>query len=69
MVVMTEEPILKPLRLNFQGSIPVENAEDAEIIYNEIKTLLKTYGRDVNINGQIMKLMEPCCNEKTGTKV
>jgi hypothetical protein len=61
---MENKPIIQPLRLIFQGSIPVENAEDAEIIYDELKTLIKTYHRDVRLNGQIYKPMEPCCDDK-----
>jgi hypothetical protein len=58
---MTTEPIIKPLRLIFQGSVTVENAEDADIIYDQLKTFVKCYGRDCTLNGQIMKMLEPCC--------
>lgn len=62
---MENEPIIKPLRLIFQGSVTVENAEDADIIYDELKTFVKSHGPDSTLNGQVIKMLEPCCKEKT----
>jgi hypothetical protein len=60
---MNAEPVIKPLRLIFQGSVTVENAEDADIIYDELKTFVKSHGPDSTLNGQVMKMLEPCCNK------
>lgn len=64
---ITNEPIIKPLRLLFQGSITIENAEDADIVYDELKIFIKKYGRDCTLNGQVIKPLEPCCKEKKET--
>jgi hypothetical protein len=65
---MKNEPIIKPLRLLFQGSITIENAEDAEIVYDELKALVQSYGRDCTLNGQVMKSLEPCCKDRKDKK-
>lgn len=61
---MSNGPITKPLRLIFQGSVTVENAEDAEIFYDELKIFVRGRGPDSVLNGQIIKMLEPCCKEK-----
>lgn len=58
------EPFKSELRLIGQFSVPVENAEDADILYDELKMFLKKYSPNVTLNGQIMKMLEPCCREK-----
>jgi hypothetical protein len=66
---MTNEPIIKPLRLIFQGSITVENAEDADIVYDELKTFVKSHGPDNTLNGQVVKILEPCCKKQEVKKL
>lgn len=51
----------------FQGSITVFSAADAEIVYDELKIFVKSHGTESTINGQVIKLMEPCCKEKKKT--
>ena len=58
------EPIIKPLRLTMQCSIPVVSAEDAEITYDQIKIFLQTLDPKFTLNGQVIKLMEPCCEKQ-----
>lgn len=65
---IANEPIIKPLRLTFQGSITIETAEDADIVYDELKIFIKNYGRDCTLNGQIIKPLEPCCSERKDKK-
>jgi len=60
-----ENPQFKSeLRLVFQGSIPFENPEYAEIWYTMLKEMVKSQSPIGTVNGQIMKMLEPCCSKK-----
>jgi hypothetical protein len=59
-----EKPENKPdLRLNFQGSIPFESADNAEIFYTRLKEMVKSQSEKSIINGQVSKMLEPCCKK------
>jgi hypothetical protein len=60
-----ETPSFKPeLRVVIQASVPVEEIIEAEELYRQLKEMLKNYSENVTLNGQIMKMLEPCCKEK-----
>lgn len=59
-----EKPEFKPeLRLIFQGSIPFENPEYAEIWYAMLKEMVQSQSENSTVNGQIIKMLEPCCKK------
>jgi hypothetical protein len=55
------------LRLVFQGSIPSDNIEDLIHTYTNLKAFVKGFHLKATINGQLVKLLEPCCNERKPT--
>jgi hypothetical protein len=57
------------LRLTFQGSIPFEDATLATIWYNMLKEMVLSQSPKSTLNGQIMKMLEPCCGDKTKTQL
>ena len=63
---MTNPDFKSELRLNFQGSIPFEDADNAEIFYVMLKEMVKSQSDKSIINGQISKMLEPCCSKKAG---
>ena len=52
------------IRLVFQGSIPFEVPEHAEIWYAMLKEMVTTQSAKGTLNGQLMKMLEPCCSKK-----
>lgn len=63
-----EKPEFKPeMRLVFQGSIPFELPENAETFYELLKSMVKSQSEKSTFNGQIMKMLEPCCNKGVKT--
>jgi hypothetical protein len=57
-------PFTPETRLVFQGSIQVESAAAGETLYKELQIWLKSWTSKITINGQIIRLLEPCCKEK-----
>jgi len=56
---------LKPkLRLIIQGSIPIEDIIEGEELYRQLKVMLQSYTEQITFNGQITKILEPCCREQ-----
>ena len=51
------------LRLVFQGSVPVPDIAIAEVFYNQLKDLLQHTSLSCTLNGQIIKMLEPCCGD------
>ena len=64
MPYMPNKPFKPELRLNFQGSVKIINADEGDIIYEGLKTFFSLYRESLMLNGQIMKPLEPCCKEK-----
>jgi len=60
----SQKPVI-PLRLVFQGSIPFEDIQAAEQYYTMLKEMVKTVSENSTLNGQIIKMLEPCCGKKT----
>jgi hypothetical protein len=54
----------EPLRLVFQGSFPIEEIEHGISWYNMLKEMVKSQSPAATLNGQILKMLEPCCNKK-----
>jgi len=63
-----DKPFKPETRLIIQASIPVSGDTQGEILYNEIKVFLLSWHADITLNGQIMKMLEPCCKKKQETK-
>lgn len=61
------EPFKPQLRLVIQASIPIGCAEEGDANYNEIAHFLLVFSPDITLNGQIIKMLEPCCKEKPVT--
>ena len=53
------------LRLMFQGSIPFETTEHAEEWYIMLKEMTMSQSLKSTLNGQILKMLEPCCDDRT----
>jgi len=56
----------RELKLVFQGSIPIPSAQIGELLYESLKELLLDTSDKTQLNGQIMKMLEPCCLRKKG---
>lgn len=58
-------PAFQPvLRLVFQGSIPFEDPLAAEQYYEMLKDMVKSASEKSTLNGQVLKMLEPCCGDK-----
>lgn len=62
---MEQPPFKSELRLIIQASVPVEEIIEAEELYRQLKEILKNYSEKVSLNGQIMKMLEPCCKDRS----
>ena len=63
------EPEFKPtMRLTCQCSIPVHEGEEAVDLYNDLKIFLLAISHDVTLNGQVIMMLEPCCQEQEKAK-
>lgn len=58
------EPFKPQLRLVVQASIPIWSTEEGDDEYENLKVFLLAISPDISLNGQIMKMLEPCCKEK-----
>ncbi len=57
--------IFKPqLRLVVQASVPITSAEEGDAEYENLKVFLLAISPDISLNGQLMKMLEPCCKKK-----
>jgi len=57
-------PEIKPeTRLVFQGSIPFDDPVNAEIWYTMLREMVKSQSDKSTVNGQIIKMLEPCCKK------
>lgn len=65
---MKNEPFKPQLRLIVQASIPVMGEQQGDILYNEIKIFLLAWHKDITLNGQTVKMLEPCCKERKEKK-
>jgi len=61
---METPPFKSELRLIFQGTIPIATDTVGSELYNELKVFLLSWDPNVTLNGQIIKMLEPCCNKK-----
>lgn len=61
-------PIRQPLRLVIQASIPIQTTIQGELEYDNLKIFLLAISPDITLNGQIMKMLEPCCKKQKETK-
>lgn len=59
-----DKPFKSQLRLIVQASIPVEGDKQGDALYNELKIYLLAWSKDITLNGQITKTLEPCCKKK-----
>jgi hypothetical protein len=66
---MASEQQKPSMRLVFQGSIPFEDADHAEMWYRMLKEMVMVQAPGSTLNGQIMKMLEPCCGKTTDGKL
>ena len=64
---MAIEPFKPQLRLVFQGSVPFEEPAQAEAWYTMLKEMVKSQSLNATLNGQVVKVLEPCCSDKAKT--
>lgn len=67
MTEQTLKPVAinQPLRLNLQCSLVVESESEAIDLYEEIGTFVKGVKPSAIISGNILKMLSPCCGDKT----
>jgi len=65
---MAKEPFESQLRLVVQASIPVNHIWEATSEYDNLKIFLLAISPKITLNGQIIKMLEPCCKKKQETK-
>lgn len=58
------EPFKPQLRLVIQVSIPLTSTEEGDAEYKNLKVFLLAISPDITLNGQIVKMLEPCCKER-----
>jgi hypothetical protein len=63
---MDKQEYKPELRLIFQGNIPVANVLDAQAWYESLKEMVMFQSPKSMLNGQIIKILEPCCQQKKG---
>lgn len=63
---ITEKP---STRLVVQFSMPVEDITEGELIYEQIKEVLKTINEKVIITSQVTKMLESCCTKPKQEKL
>lgn len=56
------------LRLVIQASIPLSSAAEGDAEYENLKVFLLVISPDITLNGQIVKILEPCCKKKPEPK-
>ena len=61
---MLTDPKKPELRLIMQCSIPIEESLEGEVFYKILKDVIQNHSADSTINGQVIKMLEPCCNKK-----
>jgi hypothetical protein len=49
----------------FQGSVPFETPELAERWYAVLKEMVKAQSPKATLNAQLVKMLEPCCGDKS----
>jgi len=65
-----ENPEFKPeMRLVFQGSIPIATKEEGEKIYSDLKVFAKGFSLKTTVTGQLIEMLEPCCNKPAEKKL
>lgn len=57
------------LKLVFQGNITISCEQAGEEFYNDLKIFLKSVDPQGTLNGQIMKMLEPCCKKRESKNV
>jgi hypothetical protein len=60
---MEKPPYIPTMRLNFQGSICCNEKAEAEIFYDALKKAVITLDPKAMLNGQVIMMLEPCCNK------
>lgn len=65
---MTKEIFKPQLRLVIQASIPIHESAEGDTEYENLKVFLLAISPNISLNGQIMKMLEPCCKERKETK-
>jgi len=60
---MTNENPASEIRLVFQASVPFDDFLNAQAWYAMLKEMVKTQSPRSSLNGQIMKMLEPCCGQ------
>jgi len=61
---MLPDPKKPELRLIMQCSIPIEEIAEGEAFYDTMKEIMQNHSDKSTVNGQIIKMLEPCCNKK-----
>lgn len=51
-------------RVIVQLSVPVKSITEGEEFYADLKARIKMRDDESTINGQIMQMLEPCCNKQ-----
>jgi len=51
-------------RIVCQLSIPTKTPEEGKYIYEQLKKIILSYDRRSTMNGQLIEMLEPCCEEK-----
>lgn len=65
---MEKEPFRPQTRLVIQASIPVSTNVHGEEEYDNLKVFLLAISPRITLNGQIVKMLEPCCKDRKDTK-
>lgn len=61
-------PFKPQLRLTIQASVPISTADEGDAEYKNLKVFLLAISRNITLNGQITKMLEPCCKEQRESK-
>lgn len=65
---MNKDPYKPQLRLVVQASIPIDYIPQAEAEYNNLRIFLLAISSGITLNGQVVKMLEPCCKDRKESK-
>jgi hypothetical protein len=60
---MAEQEFEPQIRLIFQGSVPCPNIEEGADQYRDLAIFIKAISKKATLNGQLIMMLEPCCNK------
>jgi hypothetical protein len=65
---MSNPEFIPELRLIVQASIPIDCVADGQNLYHFLKQQFLKWDENSTLNGQIIEMLEHCCNKSKGKR-